>query len=1144
MIPDDHDKIFLPPALAVLIGLLLAGMVAPSILYAQRQITTFESLTNDDGLSASYVTCLLQDRKGFIWIGTQDGLNRYDGYGFRIFRSIPGDSLSLTNSSITTLYQDQQDRIWVGTHGRGVNYYDPDLEQFVSFRAGQRHPITIPEGFVRAVEEDDGGNIWIGMDSGLIRLTPDLTGQSVIASDPGDPNSIPGNSVWGIARSMEDRGLWIGTDGGICLLDPENLTATRFPDQPDHIEILDPTTPPVMIEVQPGVLWVGTSNGLKVFDPFYRYNADGLEVPGIPGQVDNIVTSFHRGVGNEIWIGTDHGFHLASTDHGLSDTFVNNPADQRSLLSNSTTALLRDQSGSLWVGSDTGVSRTNPGSRNVRSFAKDPYVEANGLIDDHVWSIFEDRRGRLWFGTDVGIDCYQPGFGYLHHFVYDPGDPTGLSHNIVMSIRETREGGLLAGTRGGGLNRFDQESGTFTHYRTDPDDPTSISSDYVYVIHEDAGGIIWLATGNGLNRFDPVDERFSAFHIPAEDRPENLTGTDIWALIEDREGAFWVGIWGGGLYRFDRDTGRFFHIRNTLPDSELELGTNILSLFEDSSGIIWIGALDGLHRFDSRSGEFTRYSTGDGLPNDVIYGILEDDAGDLWLSTNRGISRFNSDAGNFTNFDTYDGLSSLEFNRGGFFRTRSGELFFGGINGVSSFFPEAMIQDRIAPEIVISEFNLFNEPVPIGQGPDGRTILERSITETGEISLSYRDTNISFGLTALEYIDTELIDYSYWMEGVDEGWNEVGDRRYASYFNLRPGEYTFHASARGRDRNRSEVVSLGITIKPPFTATPWFRAIVVLFLIAAVVGVSQYRTAAVRGRNIMLEQNVMERTTELNVANQNLRDEVEIRRNTERELQVQIDERLRLESQIQQARKLESLGSLAGGIAHDFNNLLTGVLGYTELALMNLPEDHAVRVNLEQIHTSAERAAELSLQMLAYSGKALFSFEILDISTVIGEMVRELERSLPGTLELKASLSGDLPSIKADRSQIIEAVSNVVENSVEAIGEEQGSISIVTGIGSFGRGYLSASFLDEELPEGDYVYVDILDTGSGMDQDAIERAFDPFFSTKFTGRGLGLAATLGIVRGHRGALRIESEVGTGTRIRLLLPVTGDIVSSE
>ena len=814
------------------------AFVCGGALHAQQQIRYFERVSLEHGLSQSIVESIVQDRRGFLWFGTEDGLNLYDGYSFTVIRNDPQDPRSIAYNQITALAEDHTGTLWIGTFTGGLNRYVPAKQHFVRYRFSATDSLSLSGDIITAIFEDRSGNLWVGTASGLNRLVPDAA-DSLRASfiryqnDPSSPSSLSNNYVRAITQ--DDRGyIWVGTDGGLNVLSPDEL-AQRHP-------------------------------------RFVRFEHNPRAATSLS---NNQVRAVYVDRGGAVWIGTEDGLNRAQLvrDRLSQSTFRRYrhlPSNPRSLSNNEIYALFEDSSGTFWIG-------TNGGGLNVMDRATETFVsyrtdprDPTSLSYDEIRTIYQDRSGIVWVGTYGGgvnkIDGRKKQFLLYRP---EPGNPNSLSQEIVWSIYEDRDGILWIGTHGGGLNRLDRRSGQFTVYRSNPDNPTSLSSDFVRLVIGDPSGDLWIGTnGGGICRYEPRSGRFTRYlHNPAE--PGSLSHDEIRALYVDRRGDLWIGTYGGGLDRLARSAmsnaePTFAHYRQRVGDSTTIGSDFIRTIFEDGAGMLWIGThggglsrlnrstgtfrhfrvnpLDstslsndyvfcihedsagflwmatwggGLNRFDPRTQSFTYYTIRDGLPSDAIYGILEDGSGNLWLSTNNGLSRFSPRKGSFRNYTVRDGLNSREFNGGSFFKSQSGEMFFGGINGFNAFYPERIEDNSFVPPVVITSFRKLNEEVDFG----------KPLTEVDDITLNHKDYFFSFEFASLDYSAPSENLYAYKMDGLDDHWiMTTASKRFASYTTLPPGEYTFRVIASNSDGVwNKQGASVKVIIAPAYWQTWWFQ---------------------------------------------------------------------------------------------------------------------------------------------------------------------------------------------------------------------------------------------------------------------------------------------------------------------------------
>jgi PAS domain S-box-containing protein len=833
------------------ISVLLCTLAA--VLFPQDENIKFETVSLGQGLSQAAVNCIVQDSRGFLWFGTQDGLNRYDGYEFRIYKYRQDDPASLTNSNIRCLLQDRdEDVLWIGTYGGGLNRLDLDKETFSAYRLDPEAPSTLGHNSVFALYQDRGGVLWLG--------------------------------TWG---------------GGLSRFDKQTSTFTHYRSEKANASALSQDIVRAIYEDKSGAMWIGTyGGGLNRFDRktgrFTHYRRE----PGNPASLnDDRVMDIYETSAGELWIGTDGGgINVMDREKGTFQHFVHHPGDPDSLSYDRIRDIYEDSRGRLWVGTyGGGICRFEPRTRKFSTFRYTP-LNPHSLTDDQVLSIYEDNGRNLWVGTYGGgvskLDRWKWKFKHYSHI---PGKAHSLSSRKIRAILEDKNGILWIGTNGGGLNRLDRQHGRYTHYRHDPENPNSPASDRVYALyHDQKEEVLWIGTfEGGLDRFDIKKETFTHYRNQPGN-PNSLGSNRVRSICPDRNGDLWLGLWRGGLDRFDRVKGTFTHYRFNAGDPNSLSSDNIYCVYKDRAGVPWIGTgWNGLNRYNRQTDNFTRfrrdpgnanslsdndvlvvyedrsgrlwigtygrglneydrqrnrwtcYTVQHGLPNEVVYGILEDEQGNLWLSTNKGVSKFNPGTGNFTNYDSKDGLQSDEFTSGAYYKSRSGEMFFGGINGVSGFFPAEIKKNPYIPPVLITGFRKFNRPVE----------FPLSIARMKEIELSFRENFISFEFVTLNYSVPGRNRYAYKLEGFDKEWVYCGNARSASYTNLNGGTYTFKVKGSNNDGKwNEEGVSIGLVVHPPIWETWWFRILVIVSIGVMIVLLIRYRTYRIRQRNRLLEK--------------------------------------------------------------------------------------------------------------------------------------------------------------------------------------------------------------------------------------------------------------------------------------------------
>jgi ligand-binding sensor domain-containing protein/GAF domain-containing protein len=826
----------------------------------QANTVRFERLTVEDGLSQNAVLVILQDQQGFLWLGTEDGLNRYNGYDFVVYKHNPDDPTTLADNVVSTIYLDQAGELWIGTRS-GLDRFDRESGAFIHYQHEPTDPQSLGGPWVAAIFEDSTGTLWVGTASaGLDQLDRTTSTFTHYVHDPGDPATLADNSIRAIYEDSRGE-LWIGTGGGLDRFNRADGTFTHFQHDPGDPQSLSDNAVSVIFEDQEGTLWIGTEGGglnhlVRSSQTFVRYRHDEDDPNSLSH--DRVRSILEDRVGR-LWVGTQNGLDLLDRERDLFVHFRHDPYDLHSLGSNSVWSIYEDRTGVLWFGTyGGGLNKTTRMTDQFALYQHSP-SRPDSLSDDMVWSIYEDSGGDLWVGTfNGGLNRLDRESGTFTVYQHDARNPASLSSNDVRAVFEDHRGTLWVGTAGG-LDKFNRRTETFVHYRHDPQDPDSLSEDRVTTLLEDRNGGLWIGTRTaGLNRLDLASGAIVRYqHNP--DDPFSLSDDRVWALYEDRAGAIWVGTLGG-ISVWDPSSERFTHYVHDPDDSESLSNDAVFSFHEDAAGTLWVGTWGGgLDRFDRATQTFAHFTEQDGLPNNVIYGIEADTEGFLWLSTNRGLSRFDPRSESFRNYDVSDGLQDNEFNVGAHFAGSSGELFFGGIRGFNAFIPDQIEDNPYPPAIVITAFAKFNQVVSTDLAPDER------------IELDYDDNFISFEFAALDFTAPERNQYAYMMEGLDPDWVSAGTRRHADYPNLSPGNYVFRVRGSNNDGVwNEEGIAYTITILPPFWETWWFRGAIFLVVAGGVIAAYRLRIRAIEARSRGLRDQVKARTIEIERRKQEL----------------------------------------------------------------------------------------------------------------------------------------------------------------------------------------------------------------------------------------------------------------------------------
>jgi ligand-binding sensor domain-containing protein/signal transduction histidine kinase len=809
----------------------------------------FAHVSFGKGQSHGRISSILEDDQGFLWFGTNSGLERYDGYRLREFRHDPGNPKSLSGSYINALFKDRSGKLWVASD-EYLEHYDPATESFT------RNPSTGEgiEGWVWHISQDSAGMLWLATHAGLARLDPGTWQTIRYKHRPGDPTSLSGDVV---TATFEQRNgtFWVATTDGLDIFDRTTAKVTQHFPLPPHPPVsLQVETVVNLFEDHANVLWVIYSfgNGLATVD---RENNRLIEYSPTSAGSDGTQLAGVRAIQEDedgtLWLGTASGGILKLDRH--RQRFVRYRKDPRypdSLSSDQIVALFGDHDHNIWVGTTGGgLDRLAYRQLPFKTYRHEEY-NPNSLESDYTTSVFEDSQGELWIGSMRALTRIDRKTGHFT-FYRTAGRPGSLSSTWVISIAEDRSGYLWFGTLGGGLNRYDRRSGQFKAFRHNPADSHSLSHDNVLGLFVDHKGILWAGTEDGLSAFNPATEYFQVY------RPQAGAAFRRYrAIAEDAEGALWLGTLGGDLQRLDPATGDFTIYR----ESEGLSSDQVNAVCVDHSDTVWAGTQNGLNRFDRATDKFTTYYERDGLSGNSVNSILEDARGDLWLSTSNGLSRFSPPTKTFKNYYTSDGLLGNEFyNYANAYKSASGEMFFNSYAGVIAFFPDEIVETPRIPPVVLTDFQLFGKPVPIGDDSP----LKQSISSTNSLVLSHSQNIFSFEFAALSYSDPERNRYRYRLEGLETEWNETdSSHRSVTYTTLPPRQYLFRVQGRtNRGAWNENGTSVRIQILPPWWSTWWFRTSCAILILVSLWAIYELRLRQVAGQfNMRLEERVGERT--------------------------------------------------------------------------------------------------------------------------------------------------------------------------------------------------------------------------------------------------------------------------------------------
>jgi ligand-binding sensor domain-containing protein/signal transduction histidine kinase len=1087
----------------------------------------FKTLTRDNGLSSGSVFGITQDDQGFLWFATGDGLSRYDGYSFRIYRFEHGNTNSLCNNSMIAICRGKGNVLWLGTTGGGVDRFDPATETFTHYRLDTANSNSLSGNNIQksSLYEDQTGMLWIGtQDNGLNRLDPATGIFTHYHHEPNNANSLSSNGIESIYQDLDGM-FWIGTmDAGLNRLEPVTGRITRYLSNPDVPNMLPDAKVNAMYEDRAGTLWVGTEKGFGTIDRstgrFTQYIID----PNLQdAQSLNSISQFYEDSAGNFWLGTN-GAGLLKFDRQkqLVVQYKHDPANPFSLRNNFVSSFWADPSGTMWVGTLGGGA--NMFSIITPKFAHYKHDDGNpnNVADNFILSIFEDHNGIVWIGTDRKLNRWNRQLDTWKIYRNDPANPASISNGSVTATLEDPDGTLWFGTFLGGLNRFNPHTGQFKAYRFNLNDPHSLSDDIIRSLYRDSHGVLWVGGwNNGLNCFDSSTETFKRY-LHDFGNPASLGGGSVTDIYEDRNHTLWVATEGGGLNRFDKARGMFTHFQNdplnlnSLPDNAVRV------LYEDQSGQFWVGTAGGLCIFDRENGTCIIYTEKEGLPSNTIEGILEDEQGNLWISTNNGLSRFNPVTKVFRNYDILDGLQSNEFNVfTAFYKSsRTGEMYFGGVNGFNVFNPLQVKDNPFVPPIVLTDFRLFNKSMPIG----GNSILQKAINETDSLTLPYKLNSLTFEFAALSFVAPEKNKYRYKLEGFDTSWHNVGSKeRLAVYTNLDVGDYIFRVQGTNEDgvwNKKGKAININISL--PWWGTWWFRSVSVVALLALALTIHYLRVKNIKRYNLKLKFEVAERTCELDTANEELYATNEELYATNEELATANESLQTINAKLEIANK--ELETFSYSVSHDLRSPLRSIDGFSLILL----EDYHNKIDakgkdyLQRIRSATIRMALLIDDMLNLSkiSRSEMNTRKVNLSSLAQDITNELRESQPER-DVKVIIQEGIKAIGDERLLRI-VLENLIGNAWKFTSKN------LTASIEFGMQY----------QEGIAVYF-VSDNGAGFDMNYAQKLFGAFqrlhSNDEFSGSGIGLATVQRIVHRHGGEVWAEGEVKKGAKFYFTIP---------
>lgn len=1075
----------------MLLGLfVMVGIILATDSHAQQvSKLKFKHISIEQGLSSSTVESIFQDSRGFIWFGTRDGLNRFDGYQMVVYRYNPADTNSISDNFIRYLYEDSNNVLWVGTNN-GLNRFNAGFNNFTRYKNNPSNPNSISNNIVNCIYEDKDHKLWISTYGGGINLfQPERSSFRNFRNKMDTRNSILDNKINFFYEDSKNN-FWVATENGLTLFNKQNGSFRPYNFLPEQTGANKKYIIRIIAEDRKGNLYLGTeSNGLIIFNyqqkMFKQYLHKEKDASSL---ASNLIRSILIDQKDNVWIGSiNGGIDKFDERLGIFTHYQNSTDDPFSLSQRTVSSLFEDNQGNIWAGTHRGgVNLFMPNTEKFSLYQQES--SKNSLSYNDVKAFCEDKAGNIWIGTDGGgLNLFNRVNKTFKHFYYSPYNKNTLGSNEVLDIAQDSEENIWVATWGGGLCLYNKKSGGFTRFVNNVNDSTSISSDYVQQVFEDSRKNLWVATYyGGLNLLDRKTKKFKrVIHGKNNTR---LEGNNIVALNEDRFGNLWIGTDDGGLNCFDAKKQIFDHYF-----SKEEKMPDIRVIFINSKGELWIGQT-GLYKFNYTKKTFELYTTKANLNNDFIKGITEDERGNFWISSSNGLIKFHPDSLSFKRYNAADGLQGLEFEANAYLKTKDGEMFFGGLNGFNTFYPENITENTFLPPVYVTDFQLFNKRILPGEP---NSPLQTDISVTNEISLLYDQSTFSFSFAALNYSASENNQYAYKLENWDKDWNYVGTERKAAYTNLSPGTYTFRLKAANNDGLWNENgQSITIYILPPLWGTWWFRLLVIAIFTTFFIFLLRFK-----------------QKLDLRKLNETKREEIH-------QMQLQF----------------------FTNISHEFRTPLSLILG--PLEKLQKEDKNSSHSNIYKVmYRNAKRLMNLINELMDFrkteAGVLKLNVMPCNMRLFLNEVAEEFsELATQKSMNFSIDVPEELGEVWLDRQITEKIITNLLSNAFKYT-EQEGNISIraLNSLNNFVPAFKNELLIKNDYISKNYIYLIVKDNGIGISKESISHLFERFYKITEThlGSGIGLAFVKSLTLLHKGFLQVYSERNKGTEIIIALP---------
>lgn len=1127
-------------------------LLTTAYLYSQPKHMQFKHISFDEGLSNSSVVSLLQDSRGFMWIGTYNGLNRYDGTNIVSYKNIPSDSSSLPENHVISIFEDRNKNLFIGTYS-GLSLYNRELDNFINYSFDKTSALHNMLYLIYNINEDSLGNFWLSTNSGLIYFDRKNNKVTNYKDYSDNSHGIRSNVVFSTFSDKKGR-LWVATDVGLYVL-------------------------------------INKTEGFRLIT---RCKSKDINLRTI---VFSSITEDKRG---NIWFGSFSGLFCFMNEGNTNEieliSYTHNPLDPHSISNNRIKSVYIDKDDNLWVGNENGgINLFNRLNNNFTRYQIDEF-NSMSLNNESIWAITEDNNGNFWFATyGGGVNISVKNSDFIINYKNIPGSTQSLSHNIVSCFMEDKTGKQWVGTDGGGLNLINNKTGQFTRFNNSN---SGLKSNAVLCMAEGLGNTIWLGTwGNGLVCYNSVNNTFKSFS-----RNNNYPQPDnVRAIAKDKLGNLWLGTNNYGLIYYQVNGNKFnsFYEINSNNievlkfdyNDHIYLGTSngfkvfnitdksyksyyndphnsnsisdnkIFDIYIQNDSCIWIGTMNGLNQFNPKNQKFIKHYLYKGASNSTILAITKDKKGFLWLTTNIGICQYDYINKKVKFFGKSDGLLSNDFYQRSILTSNNGNILVGGNNGFSILNPDKISENKTIPNIIITDLYIFNSKVTIGtQGSP----LKKQISETKEITLSYKESVLTFYFTALDFTNPKKNQYAYKMENFDNDWIYSGNKKEVTYTNLSPGKYIFRVKGSNSDGIWNETgTELKITITPPWWKTWWFNTLVILLIFGSALFYYKRRTYQLKKQRQTLEIKVNERTHELEKANIMLQkrqeeiiyqiEQVKFQKEIveeqnvklekayndlaiqEQKLEETVEERtkelLLAKEKAEESDKLKS--AFLNNMSHEVRTPLNAIVGFSSIIAKSTHTPEKLKKYSNIISSSSKKLIEIITDVIEISEiqtkQVKPEFTTIEFISFCSNVVSNFEERARDK-DIKLFLNINIPYneyyILSDNGKLKKILQHIIDNAIKFT--IQGFVEIKCN-------------LEEIRNNNTLIHISVSDTGIGISEEMQKIIFEPFRQVKtnmikeFGGNGLGLSIAKAYLDFLNGSISLKSETNKGTTVHISFP---------